>query len=153
MYIYDGCRLSNTLNIFLFTGFGMCICYLCAFITVSWIFHNAGAPLAFVTVGNSIGQFVFPYVYDALIKEYGWYGTFQLVGAITLHCIPIGVLFYTSRRFYRRNVDDGGSNKHTAAQTPANVSILKDPVILLFVVNVYLFSATGKWTLTQQNLS
>ena len=119
----------------------MCVCYLGAFITVSWLFHSgAGAPLVLLTVGNGIGQIIFPYIYDTLITEYGWRGTFLLIGAITLHCVPIGVLFYTSRRFYKVEHDtDNGKTTKTF-----DLTLLKDPVIVLFLTNALLFSCTGK---------
>ena len=124
----------------------MCSCYLCAFITVSWIFHSkAGAPLAFVTVGYSIGTFVFPYVYEALIRQYGWRGTFLLVGAITLHCLPIGVLFSTSRRFYR---NEGETDINTRIGN-SNATLFKDPVVILFVLNVFTFSTTGETSVVE----
>ena len=124
-------------------GFGMCVCYLGAFVTVGWVFHsNAGAPLVLLTVGIAFGQIIFPYVYDALITEYGWRGTFLILGAITLHCAPIGVLFTTSRRFFKIGGDSKGDNKPKIL----DVSLLKDLVVLLFLQCSFLFSSTSKFT-------
>ena len=119
----------------------MCVCYLGAFVTVGWVFHsNAGAPLVLLTVGIAFGQILFPYVYDALITEYGWRGTFLILGAITLHCAPIGVLFMTSRRFFKI----GGDSSADKTSRILDISLLKDPAVALFLECSLLFSSTSK---------
>ena len=123
-----------------FVGFGMCVCYLGAFVTVGWIFHSgAGTPLVLLTVGIALGQIIFPYVYDALITEYGWSGTFLILGAITLHCVPVGLLFWTSRQYFKV-----GNNPRAKKTRTFDVSLFKDPVVVLFLINALLFSTTGK---------
>jgi len=47
------------------SGAGMSLCYLCSFITISWVFHeNPGVSLVVLTTGSSLGQVVMPYVVE-----------------------------------------------------------------------------------------
>ena len=123
------------------SGTGMCVCYLCSYVTVSWIFHtNPGVPLVFLTVGSSVGQLLLPYLYEIFISEFGWKGAFSLMGAITLNCLPIGILIHMSRKFCLTG-SDTQSGKTTGL---IDITLYKDPVIMLFVFNCLVFILTSK---------
>lgn len=118
----------------------MCVCYLSAFITVSWMFYeDPGFPLVCLTIGSSMGQFTFPYLYELLISEYTWSGTFILVSGIALQCVPFGVLIYTSREFYVTNSDETKEAPTCAGYT----ALLKDVVMWILLVDFLLIALTG----------
>ena len=89
----------------------MGICYLAPFIVANLTFkEGAGVALVFLTTGSSIGQFIFPYMYEILISQYGWSGAFILLGGLALHCAPAAVLIYGSRDLMR-SYDDVKHNQ------------------------------------------
>ena len=125
------------------SGFGMCVCWLGSFVTIGWIFHtNPGVPLVFLTVGSSAGQLLLPYLYELFISQFGWRGAFLIMGALALNCLPVGVLIHTSRKFYPTGTgSEGDKQKITGI---FDVSLFKDPVIMLFVFNCLVIILTCK---------
>ena len=121
----------------------MCVCWLGSFVTIGWIFHtNPGVPLVFLTVGSSAGQLLLPYLYEMFISQFGWRGAFLIMGALALNCLPVGVLIHTSRKFYPTGSgSEGDKQKITGI---FDVSLFKDPVIMLYVFNCLVIILTCK---------
>ncbi|KAL4217852.1 hypothetical protein ACF0H5_022591 [Mactra antiquata] len=132
-------------GIILLTGclaaIGMCLCYLSAFLTVGWIFYsNPGVYLTSLTIGSSLGQFLVPVFYEIFIEKYTWAGAFILLSGISLQCLPIGLMIYYSRDFfYISDVREIENSKKSLC----DVSICKDGVIWILLLNIHLLALTG----------
>lgn len=72
----------------------MSMCVNSAFAALGQYF-NKRLTMAFgiASAGVSIGQLVFPPIYNYLIDQYGWRGSLLIVAAISLHAVPAGALF------------------------------------------------------------
>jgi len=121
------------------TGTGMGVCYLSAFIMVSWVFHkDPGVPLVCLTVGSSFGQFAIPYMYEVFIEGYGWSGAFVLVSGIALQCVPIGLMMYGSRQYFKIGKSEAAHGKRF------DTSLFTDVLIWILLMNCLLVALTGK---------
>ncbi|XP_053381923.1 monocarboxylate transporter 4-like [Mercenaria mercenaria] len=123
-------------------GFGMSLCYLGSFITVSWVFHeNPGVSLVFLTTGSSLGQVVMPYVTDIFISVFGWSGAYMLLAGIALNCAACGVLIHSSRDFFHKG--DNKDMESTFCDRVCDRALLTDPILLMTLLNVLLLATTG----------
>ena len=131
------------------TGLGLSINYFAPFVTISLLFQEkAGVPLVFLTTGASIGQFIYPYMYEIFISEYGWGGAFLLVAAISLHCVPAGLIVYTSRDYMASTEDERGKTIESGDQRccqSCDTSLLSDIMILLILSTCFLLASTGMY--------
>ncbi|XP_053400074.1 monocarboxylate transporter 6-like isoform X2 [Mercenaria mercenaria] len=121
---------------------GMCVCYLSAFMTVSWVFHeNASFYLVSLMVGSSIGQFVIPIFYELFITEYSWSGAFIVIAGFGLQCIPFGLVIHFCKDYFVT-----GTVQHVKSKKQSSfcdITLLKDFVIWILWINFHLLALTG----------
>ena len=121
----------------------MGICYLTPFIVANLTFkEGAGVALVFLTTGSSIGQFIFPYMYEILISEYGWSGAFVLLSGLALQCAPPAVLIYVSRALMT-SYDDVKQKRPGCTMCDCDWKLFRQVVVLLLVFNCFLLAGTG----------
>ena len=133
-------RLINDINLS-FVGLGMSLFYLCGFVAISWMFgSSSGAPLVFVTLGASTGQLLCPYLFEILLSEFGWRGTYFIIGALALNGLLPAIILHTSRKFYQTET----SSKAKASNNVFDVTLLRDPMITTFLFNCFILDMTGK---------
>ncbi|XP_045181316.2 monocarboxylate transporter 3-like [Mercenaria mercenaria] len=125
------------------SGLGMSTCYLSAFISVSWMFHeDPGFPLVCLTIGSSLGQFAIPFLYEYFISEYTWSGAFMLVSGIALQCVPFGVIIYTSREYFVTS-DHGSHERKEIPTCEGYMTLLKDFVLWILLFDFLLIALSG----------
>jgi hypothetical protein len=121
----------------------MSTCYLSAFISISWIFHeDPGFPLVCLTIGSSLGQFVIPFLYEYFISEYHWSGAFILVSGIALQCIPFGVIIYTSREYFVKS-DLNNDDRKESSTCEGYTALLKDIVLWILLFDFLIIALSG----------
>ena len=122
----------------------MSVCYLVPFITVSAVFReDAGVVLIFLTTGASIGQFIFPYIYELFISNYEWNGAFVLVGGLALQCAPASCIIYGSRDYQAEPGVLKNRRTGCAAMCSCDWKLLKTAIFLLLLSNCFLLISTG----------
>ncbi|XP_045182497.2 monocarboxylate transporter 3-like isoform X2 [Mercenaria mercenaria] len=123
-----------------FAGVTTGICYLGAFIATGLMFpENASFYLISLTIGNSLGQFIVPLLFETFISQYSWAGAFILIAGVSLQCVPCGIIIHYSKRFFPK------VNVSTSPTSNAfcDKSLLSDLVIWLVLLNFILNSTTG----------
>ena len=123
-----------------FVGLGMSLFYLCGFVAISWMFGpSSGAPLVFVTLGASTGQLICPYLFEILLSEFGWRGTYLIMGALALNGLLPAIILHTSRKFYETET----SSKAELSNNVFDVTLLRDPMITILLFNCFILDMTG----------
>ena len=95
IFIYLYCKYTNGISFLLhfLAGVGVSCCFNSAIVSVQYYFTTKRAMAAsIVTVGTSIGSFVWPPLCRFLISKYDWLGAMFIFSAIHLNMIPIGWL-------------------------------------------------------------
>ena len=119
-------------------GLSLCVVFLSTFVTVSWMFQrNTKFYLAIVSMGWTIGQMVFPTFSDFLVRQLQWNGSLIILSGVILNGIPCGLLFYTSRNYFRVNQPSNMSFKDSI------IASMKDYVFILYLVGFFLFLFVG----------
>ncbi|KOB74755.1 putative monocarboxylate transporter, partial [Operophtera brumata] len=76
------------------TGFGFGLIYLPAIVSVTvWFDKRRSLATGIAVCGSGLGTLLFAPITSALISYYGWRGAMAIIGAITLNCIPLGMMF------------------------------------------------------------
>ena len=123
----------------------MSLFYLIGFVAVSWVFgQSSGAPLVFVTIGTSTGQLLCPYLFEILLSEFGWRGTYFIMSAIALNGLIPAMILHLSRKSYQ--TESGISERTSKTKTSKNVfdvTLFKDPIIMIFLFNGFILDITG----------
>ena len=127
----------------------MSLFYLLGFVAVSWMFGpNSGAPLVFVTIGTSTGQLLCPYLFDILLTEFGWRGTYFILSAIVLNGLIPALIFHASRKFFQTGAREMTKTTETTktSKNVFDVTLFRDPIIMIFLFNCFILDITGKQT-------
>ncbi|KAL4217854.1 hypothetical protein ACF0H5_022593 [Mactra antiquata] len=121
------------------TGSAMGVIYLASFVVVSWTFHdNPSVFLVCLMLGTSLGQSTLPVLFDILITQYSWYGTFVIIGALCLHLFPCGLfLHYSQCYFYSGTITPSVHGSKCAGQY---TTLLADVIIWILLINYFCFA-------------
>jgi MFS family permease len=113
---------------------------LAAYIATGKMFpQNASFYLISLTLGNSLGQFIVPLLFETFIAKYSWKGAFILIAGVSLNCVPCGILIHYSKRFFA-NVDEEQRKRTNAF---CDNTLLTDILIWMMLLNFFLNSVTG----------
>lgn len=75
-------------------GFGFGLIYLPAIVSVTvWFERYRSLATGIAVCGSGLGTFIFAPLTSSLISRYGWRGAMAIIGALMLHCIPLGLMF------------------------------------------------------------
>ena len=118
----------------------MGICYLTAFVTTGKMFQdNASFYLICLTLGNSLGQFIVPLLFETFIANYSWSGAFILIAGVSLQCVPCGVLIHYSKTYFTKL----NTRSSAASSAICDKTLLTDGIIWIVLINFFLNSLTG----------
>ena len=119
-------------------GISLCVVFLSTYFTVSRMFQkNTKFYLAIVSIGWTLGPMIFPTFTDLLVREFKWSGSLIILSGIILNGIPCGLLFYTSRNYFRNGKTTNMSFKDSV------IAGMKDYVFLIYLVGFFLYLFVG----------
>ena len=125
----------------LFSGGTIGVCYLSAYVVTGKMFpDNSSFYLISLTLGNSLGQFIVPLLFEVFIARYTWSGTFILIAGVTLQCVPCGLVINYSKRYFPKRT----SISSDVSSIFCDKSLLTDVVIWMLILNIFLHTATGR---------
>ncbi|XP_045181810.2 monocarboxylate transporter 9-like [Mercenaria mercenaria] len=120
------------------SGLALGIQFLAAYVTIGWMFpDSASFYLICLTGGISIGQFIFPLLFELFISQYSWSGAFLCLSAVSLNCIPCGITIHYSSEHFVTGRDSPKTNAF------CDRTLLQDFVIWLLLINFLLYAMTG----------
>lgn len=124
----------------------MGVCYLSGTVAVSWMFlADPRFALSCLSAGAGFGQFILPMLFELFVAEYALSGAFILISAITLHCVPCGIIMFTSRVYYvTKQSEEGCSDESQLSKCSTYYSVLSDGLVWILLTNNLLLSLTGK---------
>ena len=115
------------------------MCYLAAYTVTGKMFQeNASFYLISLTLGNSLGQFIVPLLFETFIANYSWSGAFTLIAGVSLQCVPCGVVIHYSKRYFSKVSSTSSSNAF------CDKTLLTDGLIWIVLLNFFLNSLTGR---------
>ncbi|ESO94102.1 hypothetical protein LOTGIDRAFT_147536 [Lottia gigantea] len=82
-------------------GIGLSLTFLLPFTVVGEMFEEKRVTMVtVVSVFIGVGNVYFPFLISVLNEVFGWRGTFLIIGAYFLNCVPVGILimFFRKRR-------------------------------------------------------
>lgn len=90
-----------------------------------WFVRRRGLAIGLTGVGMAVATAVFPAVLEGLIGQYGWRGTYALMGAVVAAvALPLGVTFFRGHPESFGQEPDGSRRRHGAGRVvEANLSL------------------------------
>jgi hypothetical protein len=89
--------------------------------------------------GISLGQFIYPLLFETFISQYTWSGAFVLVAGVSMQTIPCGLIVYFSGEYLSKGAKQSQGKGHSYC----DVTMLKDLVMWIFWVNFILIAMAG----------
>ncbi|ESP03209.1 hypothetical protein LOTGIDRAFT_171694 [Lottia gigantea] len=82
----------NILTVGFIGGFSLCNIFTSLFTVVGRVFKtNYNMAITCLILGGGVGSAIFPYFNLFLLETYGWRGTFLILSAVILNCLPLGL--------------------------------------------------------------
>jgi dipeptide/tripeptide permease len=89
--------------------------------------------------GISVGQFIYPLLFETFISQYTWSGAFVLIAGVSMQTIPCGLIVYFSGEYLSKATE----KSHRKGHSYCDVTMLKDLVMWIFLVNFILIAMAG----------
>ena len=136
LIVYPNVTFLLCLFVIFFTGIGLSMITLPSYIIIQQHFHkNRSIATAISMFGVSVGQIIGPMLLETLVDHYGWRGAMLLFAGITLHNLPLALLYCRAKHEMEQKASKG--IKHIILQM-IDFSLLTDICFVLFCIGFFL---------------
>ncbi|KAL4240124.1 hypothetical protein ACF0H5_000918 [Mactra antiquata] len=121
----------------IFTGIGMSIVSLGVIFLVNDVLSDVpwkSAALAAIPVGSSLFQFIFTFLMEVFIEEYGWQGAIMITSALIANMVPLAIKVH--------EIEKKHNKRKTTQERPKlifSTVVFKNIRLYLYSVHTFLF--------------